>query len=143
MSRHPSRRTLLRSAGVAGLAGLAGCLGGGSSADTGAADATVRLTPESGFVPKRVTVAAGDTVRWVHEGTRMHSVTADEDRIPSVREFFASGGFDREIAARVIYPLRGGLTNGVEYGHSFREPGSYGYYSIPKEELTGTVIVEG
>lgn len=139
-----SRRSLLRGVSAVSVVGVAGCLGTrGQKTQSPAGDASVRITADHAFDPARITVAPGETVVWTNGAYRMHSVTADEDRIPSVREYFASGGFQREIAARVAYPLKGGLARGERYAHTFRKSGTYGYFSIPfeSEEMEGTVVV--
>lgn len=144
MRRYRSRRSLLRGLGTASVLGMAGCLGQSSrKTQPPTGDVSVRITEERTFDPSRITVSPGETVTWLNKGNRIHSVTADEDRIPSVRLYFASGGFQREIAARVAYPLKGGLEHGERYEHTFEQPGTYGYYSIPLEAETmeGTVVV--
>lgn len=145
MGRHRSRRSLLRGLGAAGVLGMTGCLGRRSrktQTRTPAGDVNVRIT-EDRFDPARIEVSPGETVTWLNEGNRIHTVTADEDRIPSVRLYFASGGFQREIAAKVAYPLKGGLEHGDRYEHTFERPGKYGYYSIPLEDenMEGNVVV--
>lgn len=140
----PRRRVL---AGLClGVAGTAGCLGG--SGDDGGtpppADATVRLTPGRDFEPSTVRVRPGGTVRWRHEGRRLQTVTAYEDRIPPGADYFASGGTAREVGARILYPLVGSLDTGDRYHHTFDTPGEYAYFSIPSEGngMTGRVVVE-
>lgn len=144
MTPAPSRRRVL--AGLcAGLAGATGCLGRsgrGGTPPTG--DATVRLTGADRFDPETVSIRAGERVGWTHEGTRPQTVTAYEDRIPRLADYFASGGVGREVTARMLYPLVGGLTRGERYSHTFDVPGTYRYFSIPTESagMTGTVVVE-
>lgn len=143
MERHRSRRSLLRGLGAGGVLGMTGCLGRRSQeTQMPTADVNVRITEER-FEPPRIEVSPGETVTWLNEGNRIHTVTADEDRIPSVRQYFASGGFQREISAKVAYPLKGGLEHGERYEHTFEQPGTYGYYSIPLEDenMKGIVVV--
>lgn len=102
----------------------------------------MRLTPETTFEPSTVRVAAGAAVRWVNEGQRPGTVTADEDTLPPGGDYFASGGVKREVTARMLYPLVGALARGDRYHHTFETPGEYHYFSIPTEsETTGTVVV--
>lgn len=83
-------------------------------------------------------------MEWVNKSRPLQTVTADEDEIPSQHAYFASGGFKREILARIGYPLIGALRTGQRYVHTFEQPGMYGYYSIPfeSEGMEGTIIVE-
>jgi plastocyanin len=137
-----TRRQVL--AATAALAGTAGCLGGRErppSAGSDAADATVRLSPPDGFVPETVRVAVGGVVEWVHEGDRPHTVTAYEDRLPPGADYFATADVEREVTARVLYPVLGSLARGDRYRHGFETPGTYHYFSIPVESAWGTARV--
>ncbi|MFB6134489.1 MAG: plastocyanin/azurin family copper-binding protein [Halanaeroarchaeum sp.] len=103
-------------------------------------------------------VQAGETVIWENTGSRIHTVTAAtraharakvmmgsaedvEDvramRLPEDARFFASGGFDGEIAAveSFLEDLSGGgaIPPGEHYAHTFHAPGWYHYYCIPHE----------
>lgn len=140
------RRRVLAGLGV-GMAGTAGCLGGsdeGEDDSARAAAATVRLVTGNEFDPATVRVRVGETVRWKHEGERLQSVTAYEDRIPPGADYFASGGTHREVGARILYPLVGSLDTGDRYAHTFDTPGEYAYFSIPTEGrgMKGRVVVE-
>ena len=140
-----SRRRILSTFGVASTFGVTGCLGSNpQSSESTDADITVEITPDRRFDPSSVTITAGQTIEWVNRSRPLQTVTADEDRIPSQQAYFASGGFKREIMARIAYPLLGGLRTGDRYGHTFGEPGTYGYFSIPYERagMKGTVLVE-
>src|SRR6056297_225728 len=82
--------------------------------------------------PDDATIAPGTTVVWENVGSIGHSVTAYEDEIPDEAEFFASGGFDGEQAARDAYP-EGEVAGGETYQHTFEVEGTYGYFCIPHE----------
>lgn len=141
-----SRREFLCGCGVAGITGLTGCLGhSGAATEFPSGDVTVRMTPTPAFEPVRVMITTGETVVWTNDGSRPQSVTAYEDEVPSLRAYFASGGFGREVIARALYPLKGAIYAGEYYAHTFETPGTYGYFSIPAESegMTGTVVVEG
>jgi plastocyanin len=84
------------------------------------------------FDPDELTIAPGDTVVWETVGTVGHSVTAYEDEIPDDAEYFASGGFDSEQAARNAYP-DGDVASGETFEHTFEVEGEYGYFCIPHE----------
>ncbi|MDS0293162.1 cupredoxin domain-containing protein [Halogeometricum luteum] len=134
-----SRRRVLAGVGSVAAAGLAGC----SSAAEG--DYDVGMTAVA-FTPPSVTVSVGEEVVWRNTSSRGHTVTAYENEIPDDAEFFASGGFESEQAAREAYNQNvGGLIDsGQNYSHTFEVPGEYRYLCIPHESqgMVGTVVVE-
>ena len=135
-----TRRTVLRAAG-ASVALAAGA--GGTAAAQEAERHTVEMTDELVFDPDSITVAPGDTVVWENVGSVGHSITAYEDEIPDGADYFASGGFDSEEAARGAYP-EGDIGGGGSYEHTFDATGEYGYFCIPHESvgMVGTVTVQ-
>jgi plastocyanin len=92
----------------------------------------IDMTDSLVFDPDDATVAPGTTVVWENVGSIGHSVTAYEDEIPDDAEFFASGGFDAEQAARQAYP-EGEVAGGETYEYTFEVEGTYGYFCIPHE----------
>lgn len=131
--------------GATALFGSTGCLGSNDQTSRSVtADTTVEMTPARRFKPETVTTSPGESVQWINKSPPLQTVTADEDAIPSQRAYFASGGFKREILAQIGYPLVGALRTGQRFSHTFDQPGTYGYYSIPFETsgMVGTVIVE-
>ena len=104
---------------------------------------TVDMTDENVFIPEDLQVRPGDTVSWVNVGTVGHTVTAYEDDIPEEAEFFASGGFDSEEAARNGYPDSGVIGGGESYEHTFTVEGTHEYFCIPHESIgmLGTIEV--
>jgi len=138
------RRRFLRRVGAAGGAAattaLAGCsaVGGEPGYDVG--------MMASAFRPAEVTVAVGDTVVWENTSARGHTVTAYENAIPDEAEYFASGGYDSEVAAREAWPedFGGRLESGDRYSRTFSIPGRYEYVCLPHETggMVGTVVVE-
>jgi plastocyanin len=74
----------------------------------------------TGFVPKAVTVAGGDTVQWRNTDTATHQVVAN------------SGAF----ASGTILP-------GRSYSKRLDTPGNYPYHDALKPTLKGTVRVTG
>lgn len=131
---------MMRTTGALLVGGsIAGCSGGDGGGAT-----TVEMTDDLVFDPDTLTVTVGDTVVWENVGSARHTVTAYEDRIPDDAEYFASGGFGSEQAARDS--PREGLVEGDEsYEHTFETPGSYEYFCIPHEAagMTGSIDVEG
>jgi plastocyanin len=133
------RRVLVALGGVA-TAGLAGCSGA-----SGEGDFDVGMTAVA-FDPPEVTVSVGDEVVFQNTSSRGHTVTAYEGSIPGEAEFFASGGYDSEQAARKAFgsELGGIVDSGDAYTHTFEVPGTYHYFCIPHEQagMVGQVHVE-
>ena len=136
MTRTTDRREFVRTVAAAGALGIgaavAGCSesnddGDGGGGSTDAADATVDMNDNLKFDPDSLTVSAGDTVVWENVGQVGHSVTAYEENIPDDAEYFASGGFDSEEAARSAYP-EGDIPGGESFQHTFGVAGSYQYF---------------
>ena len=92
----------------------------------------VDMTDNLVFDPDEISIAPGDTIVWDNVGTIGHTVTAYEDQIPEEAEFFASGGFESESAARGAYP-DGDVPGGGTYSHTFSVAGVYEYFCIPHE----------
>ena len=135
------RRTLLATLGGAASVGLAGCLGGSEAL----ADNEIGMSTRA-FKPMSKTVETGTTVRWRNTDRGVHTVTAYGDDIPDEAEYFATGGFDSEQAAKNAWynSTDGGLDPEESFKYTFEVPGEYGYYCIPHEAagMVGTVVVE-
>ena len=101
------------------------------------------MTGDQIFDPESITVGAGETVAFTNDSEASHSVTAYEDEIPEGAEFFSSGGFSSEQAARdsVAEAI---INAGGTYEVTLDEPGTYKYFCIPHEAqgMTGTIVVE-
>ncbi|WP_137285641.1 plastocyanin/azurin family copper-binding protein [Halorussus salinisoli] len=123
-----SRRGFLRIAG-----GVTGATVVSSANASAQEQVTIDMTDSLVFDPDETTVAPGTTVVWENVGSVGHSVTAYEDEIPDDAEYFASGGFDSEDAARQAYP-EGEVAGGETYEHTFEVEGTYGYFCIPHEQ---------
>ncbi|WP_394324841.1 plastocyanin/azurin family copper-binding protein [Haloarcula vallismortis] len=84
-------------------------------------------------------------MRWLNTSKQGHSVTAYEDDIPDEADYFASGGFDTEQAARDNWGNSSGGTmfEGDDFTHTFEVLGEYAYFCIPHERagMVGTVVV--
>jgi plastocyanin len=101
------------------------------------------MTDELKFEPETVTISTGDTVQWRNDGNVAHIVTAYESELPNGADYFASGGFRSEQAARKN--LSDGLVDpGEQFEHTFDTAGVCQYYCIPHESagMTGSVQVE-
>ncbi|MFB6103264.1 MAG: plastocyanin/azurin family copper-binding protein [Haloplanus sp.] len=135
------RRRVLATLGSAAVAGAAGCAAVGGS---GGVDGDVGMTATA-FKPATITVAAGDEVVWYNNSARAHSITAYGDKIPEGADYFATGGYDSEQAAREAWDgMSGSITTGERYRHTFEVPGRYTYFCIPHERagMVGQVVVE-
>ncbi len=109
-------------------------------------DATVVEMKAVAFDPEEVTVSAGDTVAWVHEGGEAHNVVAYADQIPTDAPEWNSAGADSESAAVEAWESEraGGVVSGQAYVRTFETTGEHGYYCVPHEMagMVGKVIVE-
>ncbi|SHH32338.1 cupredoxin domain-containing protein [Halobaculum gomorrense] len=137
-----NRRRFLAAAGVGASIGLAGCSAvlPSSAAD----DYDIGMTAQA-FRPYEITVSVGDTVVWENTSTRAHSVTAYEDQIPEGADYFATGGYDSEAAAREAWDgSKGAISANQRFEHTFEVPGDYTYFCIPHEQagMVGVVRVE-
>ena len=98
------------------------------------------------FEPAELTVQQGETVAWTYAAGDAHNVAADEDKIPDDAEYWASGGFDSETAARDGWENGKGALHrsGQVYVHTFETAGTHEYLCVPHEAagMVGKVIVE-
>ena len=134
-TRRELLKTIAATTTTATLATLAGCAASGNSPTV--------VMQEMQFQPSRLSIAPGTTVEWENDSDVPHTVTAYEDRIPDDADYFASGDFQSERAAR--NDVSSGLVEpGETYRHTFDEPGSYEYYCIPHESagMVATIVVE-
>lgn len=118
--------------GLVGLFAAAAAAVGFGPPPAAAAEAQVALRNNQ-YVPKTVTVKAGDTVVWTDEDVSPHSVTADD------------GSFDS-------HPGCTGPANCMKlndtFRHTFTAPGTYRYYcrihgGPGGKGMAGTVVVTG
>lgn len=134
------RRRLLAALGAAAVAPASGCAAVGSRG----AEPDVGMTAVA-FDPVRLSVAAGDEVVWENTSSRGHTVTAYESSLPAGADFFASGGYDSEAAAREAWrsEIGGRLTTSDVFRHTFEVPGTYRYFCVPHEQagMVGAVRV--
>ena len=142
-----NRRDFLRTAG--GMAGAAAATTAASGSAVAAAENgtthTVEITDGLAFEPESLTVAPGDTVVFENVGNAGHSVTAYADDIPEEADYWASGGFDDEQAARDGWDANNGgvFYQGESWEHTFETEGVYRYFCTPHRSLgmKGAVVV--
>jgi len=137
-----SRRRALALGGTTLATLVAGCSDGddGNGAD---GEQRIGMTDDLAYEPDAVTVSSGTTVVWENDGSVAHTVTAYGEEIPSAADYFASGGFDSESAARD--DLQAGLIDdGETFEHTFETTGEYEYFCIPHEsaDMIGSITVE-
>ena len=146
------RRAFIASGSALAATALAGCIGPSlADADYDIGMASNAFAPqdpvEDAARPTHV-AAVGDTVVWGNTDSRKHTVTAFESSVPDAADYFASGGFDSEPAAREAWKqsLQGGgnIVPGETYAVTFDVPGQYHYFCIPHEDagMAGKVVVE-
>lgn len=136
------RRRFVRRVAAMGAVSLAGCtdlvaLGGG--------DYDVGMSANA-FHPRELTVVVGETVVWENNGSRAHTVTAYDDRIPEGATYFASGGYETQDEAWDAWHSHegGSLYSGERYEHTFDVAGRHDYFCVPHErqDMVGAIIVE-
>jgi plastocyanin len=134
------RRSFLAAVGSTATAGLTGCLG---LFEREPFDIGMTATA---FNPPTFSVPVGTTVVWKNTSTRGHTVTAYEGSLPEGADFFASGGYESETAAREAWESDGegiiATTSGT-FEHTFEIPGDYPYVCLPHEKggMVGTIQV--
>lgn len=70
------------------------------------------------FAPARITIAAGDTVRFINKDSEAHTVTG------------RGGSFDS-----------GGMDTGAVWDHRFTKPGTYTFFCELHPYMTGMIVV--
>ena len=142
MARWWTRRSLLKVTAGAGLSGTVGC---SSTTDPEPPPEPHVEMPGSTYDPERLVIDPGETVTWWNSDSAAHTVTAYGGRIPDEAEYFASGGFDSEPAARGPNEEEELIATGERYEHRFTVPGHYHYCCLPHEygniTMAGTVVV--
>lgn len=135
------RRAILATLGLVGTVGTAGCL----TRITNAGEPYDIGMSANAFEPYRFTVDPGETVVWLNNGSRAHTVTAYGRGIPDGTSFFATGNFANEDEARAAWhDHRGGNIYASErFSHTFTEPGRYPYFCVPHElgGMLGEIVV--
>jgi len=139
------RRTFLAGSATVAAVGLSGCTSfSGENASAGQGEYDIGMG-SAFFRPAEFEVSVGETVVWANTGNRRHTVTAYEGQIPDGAEFFASGGFESEEAARDGWmgDFEGRIEAGQTYEHTFEIPGEYHYFCIPHEPsgMVGKIVV--
>lgn len=97
---------------------------------------TVKATDDLQFVPAKVTVRVGETVRWQSASVMVHTVTCDPAKAARPEDVTLPKGARRFDSGNI--PPHG------TFAHTFTVPGTYRYFCIPHEgaDMLGEVIVE-
>lgn len=101
-----------------------------SAVNDSLANATVAATvtiSSTGFSPATVTIATGQTVRFVNSGGSKSWPASDPHPVHS-----GLPGFD----------ARRGLGNGESYTYTFTQTGTFGYHDHNNPSHTGSIIVQ-
>jgi len=129
------RRSFLAAAGAGATFALAGCVEALPFEDGNArGDDVVTMSIDS-YRPEELTVTVGTTVTWENTSGHGHTVTAYEGGIPEEADYWASGGFDDEQAARDGWTTdnSGVFYQGESWEHTFETVGRHQYFCIPHE----------
>lgn len=87
--------------------------------------ATVGMTNQLTYTPERVSIRAGQTVKWTNTSDIVHTVTADPQKANNP-EHVRLPGQARTFDSGDIEP-------GGTFTHTFTVPGTYRYFCIPHE----------
>lgn len=147
-----NRRSFLAAGSALAATALAGCIGpslADSDYDIGmASNAFSPQDPVEGASQPTHRVSVGETVTWANTDSRKHTVTAYESGLPEGADYWASGGFDSEAAAREAWRENlnegGNIVPGDTFEVTFEVPGEHHYFCIPHEGagMRGKILVE-
>lgn len=87
------------------------------------------------YVPAKLTVKSGDTVKWTNNAQTLHTVTADAAK--------AVDKSDVQLPKGVAPFDSGFMMPGNNFSYTFKTPGQYKYFCIPHEKdgMIGYVTV--
>lgn len=88
------------------------------------------------FVPEKVTINKGDTVKWVNNAASLHSVTTNKA--------VAQDPSDVSLPAGAKPFDSGFMPPGANWSYTFTVPGTYKYLCLPheKDKMVGIVEVK-
>lgn len=88
------------------------------------------------YIPKKLTIHAGDTVKWTNNAQTLHTVTFDPAKAVNKSDVQLPKGAD---------PFDSGfMMPGKDFSYTFKVPGEYKYFCIPHEKdgMIGFVSVK-
>lgn len=115
----------------------AGAIGFGVSTAAAASTVVVKMQDNPPkFLPEKVTIKVGDTVKWDNTGKVLHTVTN--------KPAFAINKADVSVPAGTKPFNSGFMTPGAKFSYKFTVAGTYKYICLPhqKEGMIGEVIVK-
>jgi plastocyanin len=107
----------------------------GTSSGRDAPAAVVHMTSQNKFVPARVTIKAGQSVKWVNDDVATHTVTTDPSQVANED--------DVQIPSGAKPFNSNSVGNGKSFEQRFDVPGTYQYACAPHEgnKMVGKVLV--
>lgn len=144
------RRAYLAGVGSGGLLALSGCTALGDTAESLFGDDYDVGMDRNAFTPESAEVTAGEPLVWKNTSGSVHTVTGYDGSFEGEADYFASGGFESEGAARDAWneDQGGAIGTGDTFEHTFEVPGTYQYFCIPHEfdgngraRMVGTITV--
>jgi plastocyanin len=94
----------------------------------------VLMTDQLDYVPERITIRMGETVKWENTSGLIHTVTADPGKAIDPSHASVPDGADTFDS--------GTIPPGRTFSYTFRVPGTYRYFSIPYEAAGMVGVVE-
>jgi plastocyanin len=113
-----------------------GALGNGRTTDQSTPAAIVHMTAANKFDPEKITIKAGETIRWVNDADGpSHTVTTDPSSVQDEDDVEIPAGA-KPFSSGVIGP-------GKFFQQTFERPGTYRYTCVPHEysRMFGEVVV--
>ena len=104
----------------------------GAAAAAPLQDAKVEIT-DKGFQPQQIEVMAGQSVIWMNNATKEHTVTARAAAAPEQDD-----EKDKSKAAFDSGPIK----PGGSFSFKFEKPGTYPYACSIHKTMTGSVVVK-
>ena len=107
-----------------------------AQADQPATAAVVTMTDRLTFEPRRLTIAAGESVMWKNTSLLVHTVTGDPGKATLPTSAALPEGADAFDS--------GLLETDQTFEHTFTVPGTYRYFCVPHEgaSMVGEIVVK-
>ena len=88
------------------------------------------------YTPEKVSIKAGESVRWVNDGETVHSV--------STAAANAQNPKDASLPKGAVAFDSGFIPPGGDYSYKFTVPGTYRYFCLPHEKagMVGYIVVK-
>ena len=88
------------------------------------------------YAPEKVSIKAGESVRWVNDGETVHSVSTAASNAQNPK--------DAAMPKGAVSFDSGFIPPGGDYSYTFTVPGTYRYFCLPHEKagMVGVVVVK-